>query len=1038
MHMALLPLMRLYTTGQQPSPPLADIITFGDVASEAAHGLTGSGGSAAETGGLRGQSFRSLPLNASLRFTLAVEMDAPAQYLTVQVSGEEWRNSSDIRACWLVEPESMLPWPNTDSALPWDGGTGSGSPLTHLDVVWGENVPFRGGWQLMTTVLPPGLLSRARAQGHRTGIARLNFTLAAIIWRDLYGHRMATPSRGIYRAFSHSEPYFELPALPALAGNVDNDEAAAAAAAGEGFTQHKGLAPTDLHNFSRSMSKAGLPACEASCEATNCTGFTMDPLVPLHQRGSMSPGDGSCWLYSDVVSLSRRSVGVWWQSGRAALPPIIGPPPPSPPHPPAPVLDDQAYLQAQALQDVNLARAAQNFGPAFDAAVAAGHVPAWVNGSLGGGHCRRPLWSWDANQLHGQQRHNPSATVGFCSEGEWRVALAAESVRNGLRQIELIGRAGTGEAAAVASGVAARTAWQLPANATADWVGRLTAALDFWTRSQGANGGWSRPLGWPAGHKSAPWIGAPDRTNSTGEVSGFRSCSCGCVSDAVSCGCVSGGMEGIGTAAIGKCFLLLAGRAGGAGHLTKAMLAQSIDDDSDPSTPQVPRRQAYITMFKRGIDFWLDTESAPFSVDPPLPVMWNWGGPGNQGLDNMHSFYLQYLSLRWLAPAMSDAETGVTANGAKNMLMMGVGLSLSLQKGPLSTSSCASVSPAGISMEGAPGLHHGGYMEGYGQIAGHQFRVNRDLCDHDPQGCDPAMIVQAKRVSDAFGRFRRVASCQSCGDVNSGDAGGDFPCLIAEPHISWRHLLSPGPVTYGDFDVGAAVFGDRTAQRLFELFTEHEVLLRAQNTTAEQNCLRRDNLFGRQDYSIDPTRALVFAQLYGALLARPPAPPLPTELAASTTARGAASSAWVDPVSATVVVHGPVQLYASLHWRSYTASAPGSPPCSAAVQCPPILSNVTRLHYSNAENDDQGGAVDRVATVAAWASDGQDSLYASDYGVFAIAICGYRCLGSTGVYHPPPRFVGRACTDLASGRRFERLPTTLALVPLESLVLMIT
>ena len=135
-------------------------------------------------------------------------------------------------------------------------------------------------------------------------------------------------------------------------------------------------------------------------------------------------------------------------------------------------------------------------------------------------------------------------------------------------------------------------------------------------------------------------------------------------------------------------------------------------------------------------------------------------------------------------------------------------------------------------------------MEGYGQIAGHQFRVNRDLCNHDPRGCDPAMIVQAKRVSDAFGRFRRVASCRD--------------------------------------------------------------------------------------------------------------------------------------------------------------------------------------------------AVDRVATVAASASDGQDSLYASDYGVFAIAICGYRCLGSTGVYHPPPRFVGRACTDLASGRHFKRLPPTLALVPLESLVLVIT
>jgi hypothetical protein len=274
------------------------------------------------------------------------------------------------------------------------------------------------------------------------------------------------------------------------------------------------------------------------------------------------------------------------------------------------------------------------------------------------------------------------------------------------------------------------------------------------------------------------------------------------------------------------------------------------------------------------------------------------------------------------------------------------------------------------------------------------------------------MVVQAKRVSDSFGRFRRVASCKSCG----GGGSGEFPCLIAEPHISWRHLQSPGPVTYGDFDVGAAVFGDRTAERLFELFTRHGVLQRAQNVTAEQNCLRRDNLFGKQDYDMDPTRALVFAQLYERLLARPPAPPLPTE--------SSVDSAWVDPVSATVVVaHGPARLYASLHWRSYTAVPHGSPPCSAAVPCQPILSNVTRLHYYSTVP----GKADRVATIVASASDGQDSLYASDYGEFAIAICGYRC--AAGVYHPPPRFVGQACVELVSGRRYERLPHTIGLLP---------
>jgi len=105
--------------------------------------------------------------------------------------------------------------------------------------------------------------------------------------------------------------------------------------------------------------------------------------------------DGSCWLYGSVASLTNDSAmqsTVWWQSSRATLPPIVGPLPPPGPGPPPAVLGDQAYLQDQALQDVIKARTAQNFGPDFDAAVTADHVPAWVRGSLGGGRCRS--WTW--------------------------------------------------------------------------------------------------------------------------------------------------------------------------------------------------------------------------------------------------------------------------------------------------------------------------------------------------------------------------------------------------------------------------------------------------------------------------------------------------------------------------------------------------------------------------------------------------------------------------------------------------------------------
>ena len=53
---------------------VTDTIAFGDTASEASHGLATSGSTRVGSGGLRDQPFRSLPLNASLRFSMAVEM----------------------------------------------------------------------------------------------------------------------------------------------------------------------------------------------------------------------------------------------------------------------------------------------------------------------------------------------------------------------------------------------------------------------------------------------------------------------------------------------------------------------------------------------------------------------------------------------------------------------------------------------------------------------------------------------------------------------------------------------------------------------------------------------------------------------------------------------------------------------------------------------------------------------------------------------------------------------------------------------------
>ena len=148
-------------------------------------------------------------------------------------------------------------------------------------------------------------------------------------------------------------------------------------------------------------------------------------------------------------------------------------------------------------------------------------------------------------------------------------------------------------------------------------------------------------------------------------------------------------------------------------------------------------------------------------------------------------------------------------------------------------------------------------MEGYGQVAGHHFRVCADICEHDPAGCDPAMVAQARRLQRTFAEFRYIQRCRTC------DGTPGFDCLIAEPHISWRYLLNPGVVDYGDFAMGAAVFGDPTSQRLFELFSKHSIISRLQRSVVDPsaNCGREPRA-PLGSYKQDPTRSFVFASLY--------------------------------------------------------------------------------------------------------------------------------------------------------------------------------
>ena len=211
-------------------------------------------------------------------------------------------------------------------------------------------------------------------------------------------------------------------------------------------------------------------------------------------------------------------------------------------------------------------------------------------------------------------------------------------------------------------------------------------------------------------------------------------------------------------------------------------------------------------------------------------------------------------------------------------------------------------------------------------------------------------------------------------------------------------------------------------QRLFQLFTEHGVLQRAQGPA--DRCGRSDTYFDmRRYFDMDPTRALVFATNYAALSAQPRARPLPME-------PDAGDFAWVDPVAYVVVVRRlRLRFYASLMWRSYTVPPNSSTPCSTEFKCAPILSNVSRVHYSI-----EGSLYDRVATVPTSASSrGEDSLYSMHYANISIGICGYRCEGEA--FAPAAGLVGTPAVDLISGRTFASLPAEVHVEPMQGLVL---
>ena len=99
------------------------------------------------------------------------------------------------------------------------------------------------------------------------------------------------------------------------------------------------------------------------------------------------------------------------------------------------------------------------------------------------------------------------------------------------------------------------------------WLERIALALDFTRRAQGATGAFYSP--W-----TKAWVGGPDRAGADGKL------------------------EGNAHWAFGMAFVLTA-----EDMEERGLLDELVDDDCDPSTPPVKRREAYIDLFSNSTKF---------------------------------------------------------------------------------------------------------------------------------------------------------------------------------------------------------------------------------------------------------------------------------------------------------------------------------------------------------------------------------------------------------------------------------------------------
>ena len=272
-------------------------------------------------------------------------------------------------------------------------------------------------------------------------------------------------------------------------------------------------------------------------------------------------------------------------------------------------------------------------------------------------------------------------------------------------------------------------------------VDRAVAWLDYYVRAQGSDGAWQN-----ATYKT--WIGGPDRM--PGDLQ----------------------MEA-GERAIGEVLIELWEPISQGGYLDELM-----DDDMDPDTPMIPRRNAYATMYQKGTDFCVNVMQRRTSV--------------NQDLFCVTSAASFQAALKKLDPSkMMDQDY------FKYWMYSGTGI-------VLAPHDSIQISPKGLSLE-THGHLNGAYDGNYGP---HGASIVADLAYITG---DDKVKQKAINAMNAMSYFEETIQNHE-----------NYIGIRREYAINTRNYKGPGHIEYAAWNnFSAAGLGSKDAVRSMELFIEY-------------------------------------------------------------------------------------------------------------------------------------------------------------------------------------------------------------------------